>query len=343
MMTSRERVVRTLSFRSPDRVPLWPRCEGTAWRHHGKALYDLLKQYPIDMGRPVERAMVAREEPLVWTDEWNCTWHRERPGYFGTVFQHPLADRAALDRYTFPDFSDARYDAHFATIEQSLAAADADVYTFAEGVKEYGVLWYRMWWLRGMDQALEDTAAGDGFIETLRDRIIETQLRYLQRVLAMKVDGVAFGDDWGTQTGLMIAPDRWRELFKPAYRRLFDAVHAAGKQVIMETDGCTRAIIGDWREIGVDLLSVQLNVVGLDHAAGHRGQTCFYADPDRQEVLPHGTPDMVDEHVRTICNALKAPTGGLVGCLYITDETPLANVKAALDAFLKYGAYGANP
>ena len=279
-------------------------------------------------------------QPMRWTDDWHCTWRRERPGLFGTVFEHPLADREAMADYRFPDFSDARYDGYFQTTREHTARRDPDAYVHIGGAKEYGVLWYRMWWLRGMENALADTAMDDGFIETLRDRIVDTQMSYLRRLLDTNVDGINFGDDWGTQEGLMIAPERWRATFKSAYRRLFDAVHAAGKHVILETDGCTTEILDDWRELGVDLLSVQLNAVGIDHAARYRGKLCFYADPDRQEILPHGTPAQVDRHIRDICDALKAPDGGLVGCLYVTDETPLVNVEAALDAFVKYGGYG---
>jgi uroporphyrinogen decarboxylase len=210
------------------------------------------------------------------------------------------------------------------------------------GATEYGVLWYRMQWLRGMDNALVDTALDDGYVLELRDRVLDSRLSYLRRVLKADVDGVTFGDDWGTQSSLMISPLRWREIFKPAYKRLFEAVHEAGKHVILETDGCTTAILPDWAEIGVDLLSVQLNVVGLDNAARQRGKVCFYADPDRQRILPRGTPAQVDEHIRSIVAALKAPDGGLVGCLYIDEEVPLVNIEAALDAYIRYGSYARN-
>ena len=33
------------------------------------------------------------------------------------------------------------------------------------------------------------------------------------------VDGVAFRDDWGTPQGLLIAPEMWREIFRPLYRK----------------------------------------------------------------------------------------------------------------------------
>ena len=330
-MTSRERVTRAIEFAGPDRVPLWPRYEGTAWIRHGQALLDLLNQFPIDLGRPREVPR-RREQPLTWTDEWGCGWRRERQGFFGTVLEHPLTDRGALSTYTFPDYSAPRYDGRFDAGVGKRAERDADRYALVH--LPYGALWYRMWWLRGMDNAMADTALDDGFVEKLRDRIVETQLGYVRRLVQVDVDGVGFGDDWGTQTALMISPERWRALFKPAYKRLFDEVHAAGKHVVFETDGCTTDILDDWTDLGVDLLSVQLNVVGLDNAARLRGRTCVYADPDRQDILPNGSPEAVAEHVRRIVETFKTPEGGLVGCLYITESVPLANVEAALTAFL---------
>jgi len=336
-MTSRERLRRAIEFTGPDRAPLWPRFEGTAWIRHGRALLELLDKYPVDLGGRHE-VPDYRKQPLTWTDDWGCGWRRERKGFFGTVVQHPLEDRDTLKAYRFPDYTQPEYDERFDNVVRRYAERDRDRYAMTH--VEYGVLWYRMWWLRGMANAMEDTARDDGFIEELRDRILETRLGYLRRILKADVDGVGFGDDWGTQDALMISPDRWRVLFKPAYKRLFDEVHAAGKHVILETDGCTTDILEDWAEIGVDLLSVQLNVVGLDNAARLRGRTCVYSDPDRQDLLPNSSPEAVAEHVREIVETFNTPKGGLVGCLYVTEGVPLENVEAALDAFLRYGQCG---
>ena len=40
--------------------------------------------------------------------------------------------------------------------------------------------------------------------------------------------GIHFADDWGTQTGLMISPGLWRQLFKPRYARQFAFAHSLG-------------------------------------------------------------------------------------------------------------------
>ena len=338
-MTSRERVRRAIEFANPDRVPLWPRFEGTAWIRHGRALLDLVARYPVDLGGPPSAVPRFDDQPMSWTDDWGCTWRRAKRGWYGEAYEHPLADRDKLRTFECPDYSRREYDNRFAWAGTQAASRERTHYALVEGASEYGVFWYRMWWLRGMANALEDTAADDGFVEELLERILASRLSYLRRVLEADVDGAAFGDCWGAQNALMISPLRWRELFKPAYKRLFDAVHEAGKQVFMQSDGCTTAILGDWVDLGVDVLCVQLNAVGLDAVARYQGKMCFYADPDRQHILPQGSPRQVDEHIRQVVEALKAPDGGLIGSLYISENEPLENIEAALEAFMKYGGY----
>jgi len=92
-------------------------------------------------------------------------------------------------------------------------------------------------------------------------------------------------------------------------------------------------------EIGVDVLCVQLSVVGLENVARYRGKTCFYSDPDRKRILPRGSPQQVAQHIRDIIGVLKGPDGGLIGSVYITESEPLENVEAACEAFMEYGVY----
>jgi len=70
----------------------------------------------------------------------------------------------------------------------------------------------------------------------LRDRIVEFLLKRIEMWLGYGVDGLFFRDDWGAQQELMIRPALWREIFKPSYKRLFDAVHAGGKHVFFHSD-----------------------------------------------------------------------------------------------------------
>jgi len=174
----------------------------------------------------------------------------------------------------------------------------------------------------------------------LLDRVLEKRIAYLRRALELRPgsDAVFFGDCWGEQNGLMISPGQWRNVFKPAYKRLFDIVHDAAKKVYFQTDGCTFDIIEDLLEIGVDILRVSVGMMDIP-ALGRMigGRACLFADPCRQHVLPRGTPAEVRAHIRAIIDAFSTPSGGLIGGLSIEEDVPLANVRAAMDTYLEYG------
>ena len=59
------------------------------------------------------------------------------------------------------------------------------------------------------------------FVERLLDTIVEHDLGQIRRALALGVEAVLFGDDYGSQTGLIMGRERWRHFIKPRLARLF--------------------------------------------------------------------------------------------------------------------------
>jgi uroporphyrinogen-III decarboxylase len=164
----------------------------------------------------------------------------------------------------------------------------------------------------------------------------------IERSLRLGVDGIGFGDDWGTQTQLMISPRLWREFFKPRYKKMFDLIHSAGAHVYFHSDGMTLEIVPDLIEIGVDVLNPQFSCLDLKALAQiSGGKVCIATDLDRQFVLPFGTPEEVREHVREVVKTLWHPHGGIIGRGEIGPDVPLENAEAMFQAFREFGVYGA--
>jgi hypothetical protein len=65
------------------------------------------------------------------------------------------------------------------------------------------------------------------------------------------------GDDYGGMEDLMISPDHFRSMFKPALRRIVECVKScrADLPVVFHTDGAIKRIIPDLVEIGIDVLN----------------------------------------------------------------------------------------
>jgi uroporphyrinogen decarboxylase len=202
-----------------------------------------------------------------------------------------------------------------------------------------GRLFERMHFLRGYGALLCDIAEGRREVLTLRDMVLDHTLKRLEQQLVYPVDGISFMDDWGCQDRLMIHPDAWRDLFKPAYRRIVDMVHAAGKRFYFHTDGYTLDILPDLIDIGVDVINPQFSCMDLERVAEVcAGEVCISSDIDRQRLLPRGTPKEIRAHVRRVAELFGGPKGGLIGRAEIGPDVPFENAEAVLSAFAEFGA-----
>jgi uroporphyrinogen decarboxylase len=198
-------------------------------------------------------------------------------------------------------------------------------------------LFERMQALRGFDTLMYDLAENRREVLELRDRIVHILRLVVERWLEADIDAVAFGDDWGTQKHIMIDPDLWRRVFRPAYEYLFEPVRQAGKSIRFHSDGMVLPIVPDLIELGVDILNVQQNLIGLQRLQAFRGRVCFQTYLDSQRILPYGTPEAVRCHVRDVFDALGTPRGGVIGYAAIGPDVPPRNVEAMYAAFVEFG------
>lgn len=325
-MTGRERVRRAIRFQTPDRLPIMHSVLPAAFEVHGDRLRDLLSRYPSDYGVP-DGGFAGYAGYVIGegVDSWGVRWESERSGILGLPVGHPLEDWSKFASYEPPDPDRVEF-------RPPSKPRKEEKYLLAWG----GNLFERAQWLRGYQNLLCDIADGSPAVGALLDMIVEHNLKMIARWGSCDIDGIEFWDDWGTQDTLMIAPSQWRELFRPHYARLFEAVHACGFDVHFHSDGQILDIIPDLVGLGADVINCQITVMprdGLDAAV--RGRICLRSDLDRQHVLPRGTPEEVAAHVRDVCERFHV-NGGLIGCGEIAPDVPLANVEAMFAAFQAY-------
>jgi uroporphyrinogen decarboxylase len=323
-LNSRERVIRAIEFELPDRIPITNAALPAASLKYGDRLNRIFAKYPSDFGRsyppstyPDQAYFLGRR---TYVDDWGCEWAMLRKGIMGQVKGHPLSDLKALQGYRFPKLHEPERK-----------------YSMGDG----GNLFERMQWLRGFEKLMVDLITRREEIYTIRDEIVDYNLRLIRRSLEFDVDGIGFADDWGTQRGLMISPSLWREFFKPAYRKMFDEVRRVGKHIFLHSDGYIMDIIPDLIELGVDVLSeAELQVNGIDALASEfGGRICFLGNLDTQGILPFGSVDEVKRHAVHAIQALGSFDGGFIGDFEVHPDIPLRNVRAAFEAFAQYGRY----
>jgi uroporphyrinogen decarboxylase len=113
-----------------------------------------------------------------------------------------------------------------------------------------------------------------------------------------------FGNDLGTQRGLMIGPEQLERFVMPWIRRLSGRAHDRGYQVILHSCGSVHQIIGRFIEAGIQCLHpLQARAEGMSAASLARDfkkSIAFLGGIDTQELLVHGTPDDVRIDVRRV-------------------------------------------
>ena len=329
-MNSRERVIRTIKFDHPDRIPIMHSTLIGAFLKYGDTLHQLYEKYPSDVlvigySSPMEYGDLAGEGS---EDSWGAVWVRLGNDYKGQAVQHPLDDWRKLKDYKFPPLF---AEGEFETVEKTIRENDKQQYILVDA----GCLFQRMFYLRGFENLLLNLAEQREEVYTLRDRIVDYILKRIEKWRLLDIDGFIFRDDWGTQDRLIISPTLWREFFKPAYKQICDAVHRNGAFLHFHSDGYIRQIIPDMIEIGVDVLNPQLVTMDIDELGRtFGGKICFRSGLDRQYILPHGSPKDIEQHARQTIEAFGRFNGGYIGCGQIGPDVPLINAEAMLESFI---------
>jgi uroporphyrinogen-III decarboxylase len=156
-------------------------------------------------------------------------------------------------------------------------------------------------------------------VERVLDIVFNFENGLIDQAVQYPVDCIAFGDDWGTQKGLMIPPDLWRSVFRARYEDQFARIHRAGKKVWFHTCGDVSAIIGDLIDVGVDVIELlQPDLLGVARlASGFGGKVCFCCSVDHQRRAISGTRDEIFAYARFLRDTLGTFSGGFIA--YIED------------------------
>jgi hypothetical protein len=335
MMTSRERVIKTLSHEPVDRAPrdLWTLAGIEKTR--GDELAEMRLRFPPDIEKPdykSPRGQRSKGRPCEvghYTDAWGCTWRVAQAGMTGEVKSPPLADEAQIVHYQPPlELLDR---SRLSRVNQGCAATSRFVLAWTETRP-----FERLQFLRGAEAAYVDLADGSRSVRSLLAMLHDFFCQEIAMWAETDVDGVEFMDDWGSQGSLLISPEMWRDIFRPLYRDYCEILHAKDKWAFFHCDGQIAEIFGDLVEIGVDAVNAQLSCMDFERLAQEfRGRITFWGEIDRQRVLPFGRPAEVRAAVDRLRNVLDFGRGGLIAQCEWGLGMPFENVAALFDQWLR--------
>ena len=361
-MDSRQRVLLTLDHREADRVPVdyWASSQFTTrlQAHLGAANQEeLLRLLGVD-SRYVQGPSLAglelrqREDGLV-EDLWGVgrrTVTVDGPHYSWTykeVAVSPLAGVTTVaevdgyPRWPSPDWWD------YSHVAEECARHPGYAVVLAGDRLDRTCQLKTACYLRGMEQFLIDLVLDPALAEAILRHIVEYHLEYGRRVFEAaqgRADIFMMGDDFGTQTGLMVSRDLWRRYFRAGFRQFIDLAHKYGLKVMHHTCGAVRELIPEFIDAGLDILqSLQPRAAGMDLAELKREfgrHICFHGSIDIQQTLPYGTPREIEAEVAARMAAGKPGGGFIISTAHdILPDVSLANVIALFESYRKYGNY----
>jgi len=327
-MTGRERVIKALEFKTPDRVP------GHLWRLPGAKTFRqddirrVLEKYPEDItvldfnyGRGKRAKGTRYKHNQAATDEWGCRWYVAEDGLAGEVKDHPLKDISDVESLRAPyEILDG---ADFPKV--NAMCGQTETFTLAwTTVRPFE----RMQFLLGTEKLFVELMYAPGQLYLLRDIIHDFYMEELKRWVQTDVDGISFMDDWGSQQSLLISPQLWRDFFKPLYKDYCDLIHSKNKHAFFHSDGYIEPILADLIEVGIEAVNSQLFCMDIeDIGRKYKGMITFWGEIDRQHILSFGTKQQVTDAVKRVKNALWMPEGGIIAQCELGLKGPVENVE----------------
>jgi len=334
MITARENFLRTLEFRNPEWIPCSLGCSPAAWHKYREELEDLHLRHPLLFPDFEKGTMdfddfaVVYKEGEYYRDNWGCLWYNIHGGLEGQVVEHPLADWEALDAYHPPDFltQSERGERDWDQIQKEIEAQRLQgLLTVGSGER----LFDRLYFLRGFEALMVDFATDDPHLPRLIDLLLEYEMGLVHKWLEVGVDMIGFHTDIGTQKGLMISPEKFRQYLKPMFKELFTTCRKAGTHVGLSSDGHLLSIVDDLVECGVSMHDPQLRANTLEGIERcYKGKIGIKLDLDRQ-MFPFCTPRDIWNQVEEALEKLYLPQGGLMIMGSVSaGDVPLENIEA---------------
>lgn len=276
-MTSHERYLRVLRHQEPDRVPMrdvfW---ESTTerWRHEGLPLgvdpaeyfgFDRVAGFGTDNSpRFPVRVIEDTDAYTLYTTQWGVTqrnWkHRASVPEF---LEFQVVDRdswaAAKGRMT-----PSRDRVNWANLERNWSSWTAQGHWITAGAW-FGFDVLHSWFV-GTERVMMAIVEDPQWVKDMIDTMLELDIALLSMVWdgGYHFDCVQWPDDLGYVNGPLISPRSYREVIKPAHKRMCDWCHDRGVFAWLHSCGGVMPLVPDLIEAGIDALQPLEQKAGMD-------------------------------------------------------------------------------
>lgn len=361
MMGSRERVLAAIHHQLPDRVPMDFAALDEVWdalmTHLGlpdrESLLEFLEvdlRYvePIEIIYDRQRYIgptLETQADGTWEDIWGV---RRRPvryahGIYQEIVSCPLTraeDPAQLLERRWPDpdwfdYSDIptqcqRYHGKYALVGGGWGAVFGDSYR-----------------ILGLEHFLESLILAPDLVREVVRHVEQFYIGVNERIFQAVgglLDIYYFGNDLGTQRGLLMSLPMIRKFLAPSFKRLIDQAKSYGLMVMFHSCGAVSEAIPLCIELGIDVLDpVQVGAAGMNPETlkvAYGNRIAFHGGLDTQGVLPFGSPMDVSAAAEQLLEVMKPGGGYIFGpSQELQPDVPVENILAMYRTGSQVGGY----
>ena len=345
-MKERENFIRAATFQNPEWIPVNfvvnPSCYFT---YDQNFLFDEMEKHKLLFpdfkrlqGKYVPELSGVCKKGAIYYDGFGCGWETTMNGITGTVVESPLKDIAKANEFVFPDpekhtgLYPIDWEKERARMKKLKAEEDLTI-----GGLRHGHTFLQMCDIRGYENFIFDMMDEEEYLKPFMEKLTDFNCTIIKKYVDMGVDVIKIPEDLGMQTGPMLSVDNFNEYILPCYRRLINEANKNGALVHMHSDGDIRLLVDGIIADGVKIINLQDLVNGIEWIEKNlKGKVCIDLDVDRQNIVRFGTPEQIDELVKTEIKTLDSKDGGLMMTFGLYPDIPEKNVSAIMDAFEKY-------
>ena len=355
-MNSRERVLKTVSREVPDRPPLFVTVTPQVAEKLSKAsgfpyeepLDSLLSTRISHMDMlaglgndcvgiaacaPTDRPTITDSNGVI-ENEWGMKFIGA--GLYNEFHAFPLEHAKHANDILHYDFPDPLASGRFDAARDAVSKYGMDYGIVADLETSF---FETSWYLVGLEKLLMDMMMEASYVGALFDRVLEINIEIGKQLIGLGADILLAGDDFGTQSGMLLDPETWRNIFKPRIRVMFEEFRKVNPEIRIAWHSCGSIlpIIPDFIEIGLDILNpLQPRAYGMDPQFlknTYGKDLVFFGGVDIQELLPQRSPAEIRAEVEQLSKIFGHDGGYIIAPAHnIQDDTPVENIMALFDA-----------
>lgn len=339
-MTAKERVITALKRCEPDRVPTfeWSIDQNVIQALcPGASYFDFVDKMDLDACVVSPNYQLEKLGEGLYRDEWDVVRKKGHEAYLIPLEEKaPIRSKKDSRDYTPPEpLTKNRFDTLKEAIERfkgkkAIIVKIRDAFSTPRD-------------LRGYSRFLMDVVLDPGIVRELVTLSIEHNMVVGLEAIKLGADIVVTGDDYADNSGPLISPRSFHDLFLPGFRKLVNHLKKSGAYFIKHTDGNIMLLIDGFIDAGIDCIDPIDPVAGMDITEikkKFRAKVAIKGNINCADTLSNKSVGDVVREVKE-CILKASPGGGHIisSSNSIHSGVKPENYRAMLETLWEYGTY----